>query len=104
MLFNQDLPGQAQQGRSVGKHSHDLGAMCDFFVGPFQWVRRPDLAPVAARKRGEGRESGVRVSEHRGDVGGLLLSVLPIRLGEDCADDRGNHLLQSLRHHREDVP
>lgn len=41
--------------------------------------------------------------EHRGDLAELFLDVFPVGLGEDGADDRGHHLLGSLRDHGEDV-
>ena len=47
MGFDQDRPGQAQQGVGVGEHAHDVGAPLDLLVEPlkglvdqtfFQWL------------------------------------------------------------------
>lgn len=42
-------------------------------------------------------------AEHCGDLAELFLNVLPVRLGENGADDRGDHFLRSLRDRGEDV-
>ena len=46
---------------------------------------------------------GQALAEHRGDVLELLVDVRGVRLGEDRADRRGDHLLVALGHDREDV-
>ena len=48
-------------------------------------------------------DSRARAAKRRGDLAELFIDVLAVRLGEDRADDRGHHLLQSLRYHRENV-
>ena len=45
----------------------------------------------------------MRSAEHGRDFSELLLDVFAVRLGEDGADDRGDHLLRSFRDHGEDV-
>ena len=98
MLLDQDRPGKTQQGRRVGEHADDVGATFDLLVDPFEWVRRPDLPPVAVGESGEGEQIRLGVSEHPGDLrvgaaehggdsGELLLNVFRIGLGEDGADD-----------------
>ncbi len=114
MLLDQDRSCEAQQRLGVGEHADDVGAALDLLVDPFEGVGGPDLAPVGLRGRRERQQVVLRLAEHRLDLGQLpaehasddielLLDVLGIRLGEDRADRRGDHLGVALRHDRQDV-
>ena len=45
----------------------------------------------------------MRAAQHRGDLGELGVDVLSVGLGEDGADDRGDHVLGPFRHDGEVV-
>ena len=49
------------------------------------------------------RDLQMRPAQHRGDLNKLFLDVLTVGLGEDSADDRGDHILRPFRHDRENV-
>ena len=114
MLLDQYGASESEQGGWVGEDADDVGASFDLFVDPLQRVRRPDLAPVFDREASEREEVFFRVVEHGGDlrVGALehagdLVELGPhvwrVGLGEDRADDRGDHVLGALGHDREHV-
>lgn len=114
MLLDQDRSSEPEEGGGLGEHAYDVGAAFDLFVHSFQRVRGPDLAPMPLWKSGEGKQVGSGVGEHRrdlrvgsfehgGDLGELCLDVFPVGLGEDGADDRGDHILAALGHDGEDV-
>jgi len=43
-----------------------------------------------------GRDLGMGATQHRDHLGELLADVLRVRLGKDCADGRGHHVLAAL--------
>jgi hypothetical protein len=70
---------------------------------------RPDLLPVADRKRGEGQQILGAVAQHALELGELsaqhprddlelVLDVGGVGLGEDGADGRGDHFRRALGH------
>jgi len=114
VLLDQDSAGEAEEGGRVREHADDVGAAFDLLVHPFQRVREPDLTPVSLRERREGEkvmlgiaehrcDLRMRAAQHRGDLGELGVDVLSVGLGEDGADDRGDHVLGPFRHDGEDV-
>jgi len=85
-----------------------IGAAFDLFVDEFQRVSGPNLPPMPVRESGEGEDITPSVLEHQGDLrvgagqhpGGFIdldQDVLLVGLGEDRANNRGPHILRTLR-------
>ncbi len=48
VLLSEDGADEADDGGRVGEDADDVGAALDFLVEPFEWIVRPDLAPMLA--------------------------------------------------------
>jgi hypothetical protein len=92
--------------------AHDPGAALDLLVDPLERVDGPDLAPVLARERGEGKDLDLRVVHQRTELeapGGELVAglvprcvdVVGARLGEDHPERRSHIVGLPLGHVRE---
>jgi hypothetical protein len=56
VLLGEDRADQADHGGAVGEDADDVGAPADLAVQTFEWVVRPNLAPVLAGEGGEGED------------------------------------------------
>ena len=103
MLLGEDRADESEDRVVVGEHADDVGAPFDLLVDPLERVRGPDLAPVMPGEDGVGGHVVHRVREHGGgfgqgafEPGGDLtqLAACSVRvwLGEDHANERGDHL------------
>ena len=110
----QDRADEADDGGLVREDADDAGSAFDLLVDPLQGVGRPDLRPVRPGEGGEGQHFGFRVVHQRpdlGEAGGeLVADGVPggrggfrIRLGEDRAEHRSDHVLVRLRHQRQEL-
>ena len=73
MLLGEHGADEAKDARAVGERADDVGAPADLLVEALLRVRRPDLAPVLLRERGEGEDLRAGVGQVRcGDRKALL--------------------------------
>ena len=108
VLFGEDGADETDDRFAVGDDPDHVGAPAEFFVEAFLGVVRPDLATVLFGERGERQDVGCCVGEVVGGVTELLLELCDypgvlgpgrrrVGLGEDGADQGGDHGLGGLR-------
>jgi len=86
-------------GTVVGKDTHDIGVAFHFFVEPFEWVVRPDFAPVGFQERG-GHELNLVLGNMGEQVPGVMHFATLSRRSLKALADRGLEALMSVRDHQ----